>query len=121
MINVLMNSGRPISTATADLLYSTAKVMFRKGRKSTKFNNDECAGILRCSGKHGSIGSVSGLEFKAEMLLRGKETVVTFIVGHNWLEDHDVDGWECYSSLNDAEMAIAEAERAEGPPASKLN
>ena len=86
MINFLMNSGKPVSPAVADVLYDTAKEMCRTRKERLKFKSAHCEGVMTTQGKRGSMGSVCGIEFSAKLSVNGADTDVAFIVTDQVLE-----------------------------------
>ena len=118
MFYCLMNTGGAISSRAASLLFETAKNMARATRKSAKFANDECFGVLTTKYNHNSIGTISGVEFRAELVTMGKESVVTFIVQGNWI-DQEPGNWLGFEDEDAINSYAAEHGAQEKP--SRLN
>ncbi len=65
------------------------------------------------------MGTISGIEFVAEVVLDTGETKVTYLVRHFDLEDTSGDWFA--GSLQEVELIQAQSDREGGPPPSKLN
>ncbi len=119
MIYCLMNTGKPLSNGVGNLLFAKAKEMVREKKKSLKFKSEECVGVLTTKWEHGSMGTISGLEFKAEMAIASGDTTVTFLV-RSFDFDPEESEWG-FGPLEDLEQIVAREERPRGTPRSKLN
>lgn len=115
MIYCVMNTGGAISTNTSTLLFNTAKKLASRGGKSQKFADEHCFGVLSTQYKHSSMGTISGVEFKAELVVKGKESVVTFIVQGNWMDQYP-EGWLGFKDQAALNRYVAETSVDEKPP-----
>ncbi len=114
-----MNTGGAIPVEVSDLLFRTAQDMARRGKAKVKIKNDHCMGVLSTRWKYSSMGSVSGVEFTAEVLVGGKESTISFIVQGNWLDIPEGAVWGRFKDLEAVERFAAQAAMHEKP--SRLN
>lgn len=119
MLYCLMNTGLPLTSAVSNLLLATAKEMALGKKSRAKFKSSECAGVLSTKWEHGSMGTISGIEFKAEMAFAKKDTVVTFLVRSFDFELEDLPEQWGVRRLEDIEQMVAREEKPQAR--SKLN
>lgn len=110
MLYFLLVVGRAVSGKVSRLLYRVAKDMAKSRNKSKRFNEAGCEGILTTGWKSGNMGTISGTEFKAEMIVDAKEITATFLVRSYDLEDEDYVPM-AFGSLEDAEQYAAKLEK----------
>jgi hypothetical protein len=80
-INCLLNSnGKPLSEEVCDKLLRKAREMARDNKKRLKLKGPPCEGIIYTQWKTGSMGTISGVQFTAEVVTDNGETTITFIV-----------------------------------------
>ena len=113
MINCLINSGKPISTTVADLLYQKAREMVYDKKKRIKFKSAECEGMLETELESAALGTIAGIKFIATLAAESGDTTVVFIVRNT---DLDIDGeWTGFQSMSDAEEYIRADALSERP------
>jgi|GEM_PF-3881404 len=111
--NCLMNSnGRPISTLVANTLMEKAVEMAHHRKTHLKLEGDVCTGILATEWKRGSMGTLYGVEFTAEVVTDSGETKITFLMNDFEI---DPDGNWGLGSLETLEQIVAAKERAQKP------
>ncbi len=111
MFNCLMNTnGRPLSEEVRDVLLAKARQMALDRKKRLNIKSPVCEGVVYTQWKYGSMGTISGVEFTAEIVTNTGETMVTFLV-RNF--DLDAEGEWGLVSLQSLEHLIAEKERAQ--------
>ncbi|HEV7449473.1 MAG TPA: hypothetical protein VGP13_02965 [Candidatus Paceibacterota bacterium] len=113
MIEFLMNAGHPLPDGVMHALYNAAKDMAKSRKCRRTLNEPGYSGVVTTSWKTGSMGSISGVEFRAEMDTPFGENIVTFIVRSYELEDEEWTGINS-SSPEEAEMMSEMSRRPRG-------
>lgn len=93
MINCVMNTGGPFSGTLADILYATAKKMMLAHKKSQKFKCDDGFGVIGTAWEYGTMGTITGIQFKAEVETPKGESVIVFIVQSAYVDDDYDNPW----------------------------
>ncbi len=110
MLYFLLFTGLPVQGRVSRLLYRVAKDMAKSRKKSKRFSEEGCEGILTTNWKSGNLGTIAGTEFKAEMRVGTQETTATFLVRSYDLDDKDYVPL-AFDSLDQVEQYAAEIEK----------
>lgn len=80
--NCLMSQGGPLDDEVRNELINTARALMRGNNKKVRLTKGEhgFSGFLSTDYKLGTMGQISGFEFKAEFCHEGTEHVVSFLV-----------------------------------------
>ena len=95
MFFCLMHSGSQISDEVRSVLLQVARDMLRDRLTVLSFEADTCEGCVNTRAERGSLGSVYGQKFSAEVVTDAGILTVTFIVREdvgNWKIDEGVWG-----------------------------
>jgi hypothetical protein len=119
MINCLINSnGKPLTDDTRNLLWRKAQEMARAKQNRMKVKTDFCAGVITTDWEHGSMGSITGLKFQADVVVETGETTITYLVRSFELEDLE---WGGMNSLDEIEKLDKRLQKQSSKSHSRLN
>lgn len=113
----LMNMSRPVASEIVDELYRKALEMAKTKRRRLRLTG-ACQGVLRTEWKSSILGSLSGIEFTAEVVDNKGDLTVTFIVQSFELRELV---WVGHSSIEEAEAFNDQLQAAAYKKRGRLN